>query len=232
MAIRWQDFMKPVAFLGGTPLALYFSYRLLKYAFRHKPATTDDFISEDDLLTFEGYLRYQAVDPAMLSPEDLKMWRNIFEEAVARTVSAPKVGLMKLQRVPSEQKYAVAIQDGSAFWLTLWVRYSSKGEVFIMYPRSDRDWDAHASYHLNGRLHQKSHRRVTAVVLKRQPLTAAFKGSEHLGIYAGHGGKSIGAVCDPAVFDGVVRIQPGLLGPKHGWVGIDLVEPGGQPGPC
>ena len=41
----------------------------------------------------------------------------------------------------------------------------------------------------------------------------------------GHG-KGIGAVCDPTAFDGVVIVEPNILGPKHGSVGIELVEPG------
>jgi hypothetical protein len=46
---------------------------------------------------------------------------------------------------PSEQRYAVAIQDGSDLWLTLWVRCNPKGEIFVMLPRQDPDWDVHAS---------------------------------------------------------------------------------------
>jgi hypothetical protein len=183
------------------------------------------FISEDDLLTFEGWAKYQGFDPAALTPEDLKVWRGIFDDVIERRKTSPKVGLMKLQRVPGEQKYAVAIRDGSDLWLTMWVRSNRKGEIFIMYPRGDRDWDAHASYHLDGTLHQKSHGRVVMPAMKGQPLTAAFKGSEHLGLYGGHG-KGSGAVCDPTAFDGVVIVEPGILGPSHGSVGVDLVEPG------
>ena len=40
-----------------------------------------EFISEDDLRTFEGFLKYQAVDPAALTPDELTMWRGYFEEA-------------------------------------------------------------------------------------------------------------------------------------------------------
>src|SRR5262245_12372463 len=138
----------------------------------------DDFISEEDLLTFEGFLKYQAIEPAMLTSDELAMW----------------------------------------------VRCSPKGEIFVMIPRGDRDWDPHTSYHLDGRLHGKSHGRKTLAPQKRQPLNSAFKESEHLGIYAGHG-KSTGAVCDPKTFDGMVIVEPGVLGPKHGAVGIDLVEP-------
>ena len=184
----------------------------------------DDFISEEDLLTFEGFLKYQAVDPTMLTSDELTMSRDMFNDARRHAESSPKVGLMKLQPVPGEQKYAVALKDGSDLWLTLWVRCSQKGEIFVMIPRGNRDWDPHTSYHLDGRLHQKSYGRKTLPPQKRQPLNSAFKESEHLGIYAGHG-KSTGAVCYPKTFDGMVIVEPGVLGPKHGAVGIDLVEP-------
>ena len=41
----------------------------------------------------------------------------------------------------------------------------------------------------------------------------------------GHG-KSTGAICDPQAFDGLVIVEPGILGPKHGAIGFDLVAPG------
>jgi hypothetical protein len=185
----------------------------------------DDFISEDDLLTFEGWLKYQAADPAAMTPEQLTEWQGLFDELMERRKTSPKVGLIKLQPVPGEQKYAVAIRDGSELWLTLWVRCSRKGEIFVMYPRPDRDWDARASYHLDGTLHQKSYAHV-GISVKRQPLTEAFRGSEHLGLYSGNGPKSTGAVSDPKAFDGVVIVEPGILGPRDGSVGVDLVEPG------
>lgn len=190
-----------------------------------------DFISEDDLLELEGYLKYQGIDPATISPEELERWRRLFDEATERRKTSPKVGLMKLQPVSGEQKYAVVVRDGSDLWLTLWVRCSRKGEVFIMYPRGDRDWNAHASYHLDGTFHQKSHDAMLGTLQKRQPLTAAFKGSEHLGSYAGHGMKSVGAIYDPEVFTGVVIVEPGILGPSHGTVAIELMEPGCEPKP-
>jgi hypothetical protein len=98
----------------------------------------DDFISEDDLLTFEGFLKYQAVDPAMLTPDELAMWRGFFDEAVRLRESSSKVGLMKLRQAPGEEKYGVALRDGSELWLTMWVRCSAKGEIFVMYPRRCR----------------------------------------------------------------------------------------------
>jgi hypothetical protein len=187
----------------------------------------DDFISDDDLLTFEGWAKYQGSDSAAMIPEELAEWHGIFDEVMERRKTSPKLGLMKLERCPGEQKYAVAIQNGSDLWLTFWVRCTrKKGEIFLMYPRAGgREWDAHASYHIDGTFHQKSHGRVVGVPLKRQPLTATFRESEHLGVYGGHG-TSTGAVCDPKAFDGVVIVEPGILGPRHGLVGVDLVEPG------
>src|SRR5262249_48223470 len=101
-------------------------------------------------------------------------------------------------------------------------------EFFIMLPRGDRDWNPHTSYHLDGTLHLKSHGVKVLLPQKRQPLTGFFRGAEHLGSYYGHG-RSSGAVCDPSVFDGIIEVPPGVLGPRHGGVTVDLVEPHRDP---
>lgn len=97
-----------------------------------------EFISEDDLKRFEGWLRYQGVDAATSAPEELEMWQGLFDEARRRSSASPKVGLMKVQPVPGEHRYAVAVREGSDLWLTLWVRRSRKGEFFTMLPRLDQ----------------------------------------------------------------------------------------------
>lgn len=132
---------------------------------------------------------------------------------------------------PGEQRYAVAIRDGSDLWLTLWVRCSPKGDVYVLLPRRDPDFDVHTSYHCNGTFHTKSllpsrgyHDRPI-LPAKRQPLTSAFKGMESLVNFSGHG-KETGAVCDPKTFTGVVYVEPGVLDPYSGSVAVDLVEPG------
>lgn len=187
-----------------------------------------EFISEDDLQTFEGWLRYQAVDAAGLGPEELSRWRQIFDEARALTLANPKVRLMKLRSVPGEHRYAVAVREGSELWLTLWVRRSRKGEFFVMVPRADSDWDVHTGYHLDGTLHLKSYGH-TAVTRKSQPLTGVFHGTQSLAAFTGCGPKSVGAICDPRAFSGVVEVAPGVLGPIHGTITVDLVEPGCEP---
>jgi hypothetical protein len=188
-----------------------------------------EFISEDDLKTFEGWLKYQTVDAATTAPEELERWRHLFDEARERSAASPKVGLMKFQLVPGEHRYAVAVREGCDLWLTLWVRRSWKGEFFVFFPRGDRDWTPHTSYHLDGRLHMKSYDSKVFPPSQRQPLTGTFRGTEQLGAYFGHGPKGVGAICDPTAFSGVVEVAPGVLGPRDGGVTVDLVEPGCNP---
>jgi hypothetical protein len=75
----------------------------------------------------------------------------------------------------------------------------------------------------------KSHGRRVLTPNKRQPLTGAFRGTESLGAFSGYGPKSVGAICDPTAFSGVVEVAPGVLGPRDGAVTVDLVEPGCEP---
>jgi hypothetical protein len=189
-----------------------------------------EFISEDDLETFEGWLRYQGIDAATLTPDETVEWQDMFDEGRSASLATPKVGLMTLRHVPGEHRYAVAVRDGSNLWLTLWVRRSKKGEFFVMVPRKDRGWDVHTSYHLDGTLYMKSFG-YKGMSKKLQPLTGTFRGTEHLGGNAGHGPKHVGAICDPADFSGVVEVAPAVLGPRHGTVVVDLIEPGCDPIP-
>jgi hypothetical protein len=186
------------------------------------------FISEDELDTFEGWLRYQSVDQATISPDELAMWLRNFEESKEQRATSRKVGLMKFKSVPGEHRYGVAIQDESTLWLALWVRRSRKGEVFVMVPRGDRGWNPHTSYHLDGTLHIKSHG-MKLLPTKRQPLTGEFHGHELLGVFGGIFPKGVGAICDPAKFSGIVVVERGMLGPCHGAMTVELVQPGLEP---
>jgi hypothetical protein len=107
-------------------------------------------LGEDDLYTFDGWLRYQGIDPVIAPPDELAEWQKLFAEIRKRP--NPKVGLMKLRPIPGEYRYAVAIREAASLWLTLWLRRSPKREFFVMQPRSDRGWDPHVSYHFNGKL--------------------------------------------------------------------------------
>lgn len=188
-----------------------------------------EFIDEDDLKTFESWLKYQAMDVTTLDPLELSKWRRIYEQIRQSSAATRKVGLMQLRSTPGEYRYGVAVKDDeSKLWLTLWVRRSAKREFFVMLPRGDREWDPHMSYHLDGNLHMKS-RGQRFSSQKRQPLTDPFSGVVGLGTYYGHGPKGVGAVCDPNVFSGVVIIPVGVLGPSQGGVSVDLMEPGCEP---
>jgi len=123
-------------------------------------------------------------------------------------------------------RYAIAIRDGANLWLTLWVRRSPKGEFFVLYPRLDPSWNPHTSYHLDGTLHIKSYDHMTHRK-SLQPLTGSFHGTEHLGIFGGHG--NTGIACDPTKFAAVVEVTTSVLGPFGGVVSVDLVQPGVQP---
>jgi hypothetical protein len=185
-----------------------------------------EFITQDDLDTFDEWLRLQALDATMMTPDVLAMWRRIFDEGRARSLATPKARLRNLP--PDEHRYAVAVREGSDLWVTLWVKRSRKGEFFVMVPRGDRAWDPHTSYHLDGTLHGKSFGH-TYPPKQLQPLTGTFRGTEHLGAYGGHGPKRVGAECDPSTFTGVVEVPPGVLRPRSGTVVVDLVEPGCDP---
>jgi hypothetical protein len=67
------------------------------------------------------------------------MWRRYFEEG--QQAATAKEGLMKLRTVTGEYRYAVAIRDAPDLWLTLWVRRSPKGELFVVIPRADPSWN-------------------------------------------------------------------------------------------
>jgi hypothetical protein len=185
-----------------------------------------NFIDEDDLNTFPGWLKYQAIDPSMVTPDQLATLESEYE----KRSTGSKVGLMKLLplHLVGDHRNAVAVRDGDDLWLTLWLRRNKKGEFFVMTPRAERGWNPHVSYHLDGAFHAKSYDGVWTKTT-RQPLTCPFRGAEYLGSFAGHSPKSVGAICDPTAFNGIVEVPPGVLGPLDGRVLIDLVEPAHEP---
>jgi hypothetical protein len=181
-----------------------------------------DFIDEDDLQTFEGWLKYQAINPSELSEAEMVAWQECYDESRKVRDSTPKIGRMNLKR-PGDSTYAVAIRDRSDLWLALWVKRSRKPEYFIFHPTTDGNWNPHSSLHADGTFHMKSHDRKM-ITQQRQP-PASLKGTEHLGAYGGFGPKSVGAVCDPADFSGVFEAPPRVLGPRNGTVTVDLIDP-------
>jgi hypothetical protein len=68
-----------------------------------------EFTSEEDLETFEGWLKYQGFDAATLAPDDLAEWQDIYATMKRESAANPEVGLMKFRPLlPGERRYAVA----------------------------------------------------------------------------------------------------------------------------
>jgi hypothetical protein len=111
-------------------------------------------------------------------------------------------------------------------WRTAGLPNWASDAYYVLVPRKDGGWDPHTSYHRDGRMHSKSLGKAFGVK-QLQPITSAFRGTEHLGMFAGHSPKKLGAVCDPAAFSGIVEFAPGVLGPRDGVVVVDLIQ---QPG--
>jgi len=120
--------------------------------------------------------------------------------------------------------YAVAIEEDGGLRLSLWIKRSLNGECFVFQPR-DPEWNPHASYHKNGQYHQKSYGAKTGVQ-QRQRLDQ-FKGTEHLGFFAGHG--IVAPSCNASNFTSVLKVPQGILEGAQGLVIVDLVEPGIAP---
>ena len=134
------------------------------------------------------------------------------------------MGHLNLGRKPGYHFYGVAIQKNGTLFLTLWIKCDSEGHIYVLYRRPDGEWNPHASYHKDGKYHNKSHGQVS-VEKKLQHLNANFRGSETMGLFTGHG-TSMGALCEPADYDGVVIVDPSVLGPRHGAVSVDIIQPG------
>lgn len=175
-----------------------------------------EFISEDDLQTFEGWLKYQALDTSVMTREELATWRGYYEEAQKQRGATSEVGVMNLRTVPGESKYAVAVREAADLFLVLWVRRNPQGEYFVLKPMRMRQVDSQNSHHRDGTLHHK--------IVKNKALSS--QKSYAFPILNEFTPKETGAICDPNAFTGIVEVPAGTLGPRHGCIGVSLAEPG------
>ena len=127
-----------------------------------------------------------------------------------------------------EYWYAVAVREGADLQLVVSVKRNSKGEFFVLVPHPNGKWDAHLSYHLDGKLHIKTHTQRPTPAVQRQPLTGQFRGTEHLGKF---NVKVSEVICDPNKFTEVMELPADELAPRDSFVAVDLVAPGGKPMP-
>lgn len=167
-------------------------------------------------MEFSTWLKeVQAVDASTFTPEQLAFWEGTHRDALARGEA------WRAQRAPARSlrskdcRCAIAIEDDAGLGLTFWIKRSAEGEIFLMYPR-DPDFGPNTSCHLDGTCHSKSYGAADY-----------FKGTEHLGMFAGHGAGP--RIEDPESFDHILIAPPGSLTGRSGSVVVDLVEPGQHP---
>jgi hypothetical protein len=128
--------------------------------------------------------------------------------------------------------YAVAVRD-TELLLVLRIKRNLKGEVFVLFPRSEReDWDPHTSYHADGYHHQKAFDKKL-MIRKRANPDDNFRGSENLlttGV-ASDEPAAIGVLCKPGRFADVLEIPIAELSPQkyRTYLAVDLIQPGAAP---
>jgi hypothetical protein len=123
----------------------------------------------------------------------------------------------------------VAIRDGEGLFLTLTIRRSSDGDVYVLLPRDDKGWNPHASYHKSGQVHHKAWNRKLIPRKKLAPI-CQFKGAYNLyrqGISRDQH-TAIGVRCEERDFDKVMEIPAQELSAAkfRTYLDVDLVEPG------
>jgi hypothetical protein len=178
--------------------------------------------THEGLAAFDRWLKDGQLDPVSLSEEIKTSLREEYERAQIRAEALRATTLNP--GTTGGYYYAVAIEDGADLRVTLWVNRKLNGECVILKPRNGK-WDPHCTYHRDGKYHNKSYGMKSAV-RQRQPL-GQFKGTEHLGIFYGHGTDV--PRCEPSRFTAVMRVPPGIL--DRGGVIVDLVEPCVPPDP-
>jgi hypothetical protein len=173
------------------------------------------------MMDFDSWLRNQDIDPDALP--DKERMREVYEQAQLRgeALQATTLG----PGTTGGHGYAVAIDDGADLRVTLWVRRAPHICV-VLQPR-DREWNPHATYHVDGRYHNKSYG-VALGAQQRQRLDN-FKGAEHLGVFMGHGAPL--PKCNPSDYTDVITVAPDVLTGFKCGVMVDLVAPGSAPNP-
>ena len=172
-------------------------------------------------MEFESWLTNQGINPDALPDKD--RMREVFEQGQLRgeALQATTLG----PGTTGGDAYAVAIDDGTDLRVTLWVRRAPRICV-VLQPRG-REWDPHATYHADGWYHNKSYGMAMGGQ-QRQPLDN-FKGTEHLGVFMGHGAPL--PKCNVADFTDVITVPAGVLTGYRGGILVDLVEPDVAPNP-
>jgi len=130
----------------------------------------------------------------------------------------------------SGQMLAIAVRD-DGLSLFLRVRRSANGDVYILFPRSNRpDWDPHTSYHASGQLHQKSYGHEHLVRQRPAP-DIQFKATQNVVTtpISMEDVRAIATPCHKNEYSCVIEIAVEDVPTEQGYVSVDLCEAGLPP---
>jgi hypothetical protein len=128
--------------------------------------------------------------------------------------------------------YAVAVRDGPDLFLVCRIRRSVTGDVYVLPPRPDPNWNLHVTYHATGHSHANPDDPPYHVSHWQRPDTQ-FQRARHLSsmeIAAGEP-RRINALCKVEDYADVFEISVSDVGVEKNrtMLSLDLTEPSGQP---
>ena len=130
-----------------------------------------------------------------------------------------------------KRMYAVAVRDGQELFLCCRIRRTVTGDVYVMIPHPDPDWNPYISYHASGHYHVKDDHPYH--VSHWQTPDANFQSTRNIstmGIAAGEP-RITNLPCKVEDYAEVFEISVSELRPEmyRTMLSVDLTEPSGQP---
>jgi hypothetical protein len=128
--------------------------------------------------------------------------------------------------------YAVAVRDGHELFLCCRIRRTVTGDVYVLPPRPDPDWNPHVSYHASGHSHVRHDDHPYHVSHWQEP-DANFQRTRHMstmGIAAGEP-RLTNSPCKVEDYAEVFEISVSELRSEmyRTMLSVDLTESRGQP---
>ena len=128
--------------------------------------------------------------------------------------------------------YAVAVRDGHELFLFCRIRRTVTGDVYVLPPRPDPDWNRHVSYHASGQHHARNDDHPYHVSHWQRP-DANFQRTCHMGTMGIAAGEPriTNAPCRSEDYAEVFEISVSELRPEmyRTMLSVELTEPSEQP---
>ncbi len=156
-----------------------------------------------------------------------------FRKWATSTLRQLRNGIKQMSKQANQKKiYAVAVRDGKELFLFLSICRSSKGDVYVNFPRDEPKWEPHSSYHFSGQHHHKSFN-YKAMLYQRQRPDINFRGTENVvttGI-AIEELRALNALCRMEDYYGIFEISVSELRSEQYRMGIsvDITDISGNP---